>query len=315
MQQPVCRPFYVPPLLVQQPLLPSPRSVSPAQHYCGPNVSTNTVPNNQISSERHPNAHIPLAEESILPCHPLYLPNMAIPQSSSINYGLLHQKKKEVVIERITSITEQMIKELSSKGKFLPDFIIKKEVIILIQRETSVNIQYHDIIVAGEYSKRHGRIEQFIKVYCMFTPISTLHDLGIVLARMEGVNHYDDLLLGPLVKHPRIKDYFKPPEDIQYPPAITLYMLHNYLRDILTRSKKKISFNEYLEYVCRKQNIDDKEHLCIRICSFPLMIQVRYSLKLNYTHIECTKILIAAICPGFPLDFPRVQRFLCPQST
>ena len=235
--------------------------------------------------DNFPNPGVDISEESTLPCHPLFRPNMEIPRTKNVELPK-HRKKqtsttKESMISDVNSKTEELIEELSSKEKFLPEHVIRKAVLDLVRQanqrsHNQFNIHWRDIIVFNEYSKLHGRIEELIKVYCLLTPITTLHELGIALAQSEKVDQYEDLHLGPLIKHPRAKDLFKPPEDIESAPVITAYDLHKHLTHMITKNKRKEKFNleDFLEYVRKKVGVEDVEHLCVRVRSFPLAIQV-----------------------------------------
>ena len=85
--------------------------------------------------------------------------------------------------------------------------------------------------------------------------------------------------MGPLVKHPRARDYFKPPEDVDTPPEITVHKLHGHLMKLIDKTKrnKKFDISEFLEFVRKKEEVETVEHLCVWIQGFPLLIQVRYS--------------------------------------
>jgi hypothetical protein len=245
--------------------------------------------------ERWPDLQ-PGPPESFLPSHPSFRPDMGQPPRPSGDvFSCLTpakgQRKKQKqqqaqvipppaeVVKKINAKVEEIIEELSAKDKFLPSEAVRKIVNDLISRarnQNHVNVSFRDITAFSDFSKLHGRVDELIKVYCMYTPVTSIHELGIALAYSEKVSNYEDLHLGPLIKHPRICDYFKPPDDIETAPEITVHQLHGYLTKLVdkTRRGSKHSLEEYLEFVRKKQGLETASHLCVRIQSFPLLIQV-----------------------------------------
>lgn len=233
-------------------------------------------------AEKYPNPGLTAAQESYLPSHALFRPDMEAPRAS---YSLPKQKKKSTkpqAVEKINAMTEEIIEYLSSKEKFLPSDVIRNVVLDLIRKErnqTGILVQWREIDALSRFSKLHGRMEELIRVYCMFTPVTSIHELGTALAQSEKVANYEDLHLGPLIKHPKVKDFFKPPDDLDSPPEISVYQLHNHLTRMVDRSKRGEKFNieDYLEFVRKKHGVETVEHLCVRIQSFPLLIQVDFN--------------------------------------
>lgn len=234
-------------------------------------------------SEKYPNVGVSVDRESSLPSNPLFRHDLVVP--SARRPEIPHQTKKRrqtkpQLIEELNLKTEEIIRELSSKGKFLPCEVVKGLLLDLTQaasRQHGFRIPLKELSVFTSFSRLHGRVEELIKVYCMFTPITTLHELSIALAQSEKVASYDELNLGPLIKHPRVKDYFKPPEELESPPEITIHLLHSHLFRMIDKTKKKGKFTmeEYLEFVRKKEDLASVNHLCVRLLSFPLLIQVR----------------------------------------
>lgn len=245
--------------------------------------------NHPGGAERYPSAGEGAGGESFLPSHPMFRSElgMALPRTVAGDHVSIIQsgrrKKQKMtpaqVVQSINSKTEEIIEELSGKDKFLPSDVLRNIVMDQIQRARSqhaVNISFRDVAVFTEFSRLHGRIDELIKVYCMFTPVTSLHELGIALAYAEKVSSYEELHLGPLIKHPRVRDYFKPPEDVECAPEITVHQLHGCLTKLVDKSKRgnKLLLEDYLEFVRKKQCLESAAHLCVRIQSFPLMIQV-----------------------------------------
>lgn len=247
-------------------------------------VRTNSLP---PGAERYPNPSVSAAEESPFPSHASFRTDVVDPQvigqRGHTSGPRERQKKKPTpakIAEDISTEVEGIIEELSSKEKFLPSDAIRKVAMGLLNKatnQTGVRIQLKDIEALTKFSRLHGRIDELIKVYCLFTPVTSAHELGMALAQAEKVDSYEELKLGPLIKHPRVRDYFKPPDDIDSPPEITVHQLHFHLTKLIDKSKRgsKHSLEDYLEFMRKKQGLETIAHLCVRVQSFPLLIQVR----------------------------------------
>ena len=238
---------------------PEPMGLSGTDPFRNPREIVPTLDGN---SDKYPNAGVELGEESLLPNHPDFRPSMKFPSPGrSCDLPKPKSRKaltKEDAIARINSKVDEIIEKLTSKGKFLPQNVVRDITKKLTDKECTIRIHWKEIEVYNEYSKLHGRVEELIKVYCMFTPVTTLHDLGLALAKIENVNSYEDLRLGPLVKHPNVQDYFKPPCDMATPPELSIYQLHKHLMHMMNKSKRgeKFKLEDYLEFMRKKEGLD-----------------------------------------------------------
>lgn len=113
----------------------------------------------------------------------------------------------------------------------------------------------------------------------MVRSVSTIHELDIYLARLyPGAKTYEDLKLGPLVKHRLVYDYFKFPSNLD-PPEITTLKVMKYLREFMTRNgwTNTVNFAEFLEYLREQMSCESLYDLGIRIESIALMVKVRFT--------------------------------------
>ena len=188
---------------------------------------------------------------------------------------------KQKVVEKISAKVEELISDLSSQGKFLQPDKVRGLVLEIIRKENygrHDRIFYRDITAMADYSKVHGRIEELIKVFCWFSPVTSLHELKLAIIESEKVDNYEALHLGPITKHPKVMDLFKLQNaaSLDTVPDISAYKIQDYLMKFLSKRKRseKQSLEGFLEYVREREFAESVYHLCIRITSFPLAIQV-----------------------------------------
>ena len=246
--------------------------------------------NEVVAKFPHPN--LALGQETVLPSHASFRPDLPVPQTPPGATELSSSKKKrgksvtsdiskQKVVENINAKVEELISDLSSQGKFLQPDKVRGLVLEIIRKENYDRydrIVYRDITAMADYSKVHGRIEELIKVFCWFSPVTSLHELELAIIESEKVDNYDALHLGPIIKHPKVMDLFKLQNaaSLDTVPDISAYKIQNYLMKFLSKRKRseKQSLEGFLEYIREREFAESVYHLCIRITSFPLAIQV-----------------------------------------
>ena len=170
--------------------------------------------------------------------------------------------------------------DLASSGKFVPESEVKRYADDLVYqcRRSNCFINFRDITVLSKYSMTHGRISELIKIFCWMSPITSLHELERALLSSENIARFEDLRMGPLIKHPLVLKFFQPPTDLQSIPEISAHQIQKTLMKFLDKFRhkpgQKQSLEEFLEFFSRQTSVQSPHHLCIRITSFPLAIQV-----------------------------------------
>ena len=215
------------------------------------------------------------------PCHPKFRPNMEVPNLPKSMPSQMKRGRKDQ--QWVNTTLEAMVEELSSKGKFLSQSVVRDLLQDLLRQANRGNppgsriITFRDIKPWTDFSKVHGRVEELIKIFCRMTPITSLYELEQAIISTENVDNYEALHLGPLLKHPLAQDFFKPPNDLESIPKMNSFKIYKHLLDFISKSSKRDerkSLEEFLEYMQRKEMLESVYHLCVRITSFPLAIQV-----------------------------------------
>lgn len=122
------------------------------------------------------------------------------------------------------------------------------------------------------------QINASIQAFVLVRSVSTLYELDKYLARLyPGAQTYEDLKLGPLVKHPLVYEFFKFPSNLE-PPEITTLKVMKYLKLFLQKNGwiKKVDMPEFLEYLKEQMSCETLYELGVRIDSLGLIIKVRF---------------------------------------
>lgn len=263
-------------------MVPDPFKMDSRQHLANRPMSV-------ITSDpflKFPNPHIELDREIPLPPHISYQPGLNAPPMNSRNFPFPNRKpiKAETiedVLKDVNSKLQDAIEELSAKGKFVPvDFIRDLLFQILRTRPTSRKIDWRQVKVMEDYSKLHGRVNELIKVFCLFNPLTSLYELEYALINSEKLNSFEDLHMGPLLKHPSVRRFFSPPDDLEEVPRISEFKLRKHLMTFLSKRRRgdtKSTLEEFLDFVKKNEFKESTYHLCVRVTSYSLAVQVTNS--------------------------------------
>jgi len=98
--------------------------------------------------------------------------------------------------------------------------------------------------------------------------MTSVHELGTELCSSEGVEQFDDLGLGPLLRHPLVQHYFSIPPDAMEVCKITVEEMIARLTVFQYRMKyKEFKVEEFLDFLVQKYSVASREKLGVRIQS------------------------------------------------
>ncbi|KAI3791105.1 hypothetical protein L2E82_04710 [Cichorium intybus] len=115
-----------------------------------------------------------------------------------------------------------------------------------------------------------AKINSFIHCFVGVQKITSLHDLEMAICESEGIKSFEELELGPMLKHPLVEHYFSVGPDVTEILKITSEQIVAYL-SILLRKKRKISVDDLLDYIAKRKK-ESPENLCVRIQSLGMHI-------------------------------------------
>jgi hypothetical protein len=187
-----------------------------------------------------------------------------------------------VKIEKFQSYLQNFLNYWSSQGKHFPLSVFEKEVKDII-RKFDLRINIRDIKVFNDFDMLYKRTCEFIRIFCWHSPITTVYELQRTICEFEKVTDFNELKLGPLLKHPDVIRLFRIPEDIpDCVPEITTYDIHLKLMKFIDRNKKnrgKPKIEEFIQFMTDEFSFPSPHHLCVRISSFPLACSLNYKFR------------------------------------
>lgn len=126
------------------------------------------------------------------------------------------------------------------------------------------------------------QVNAFIHCFVGSRRITSLYDLEVAICKNEGVERFEELSLGPLLRQPLIEHYFSISSNVTNIFKITTEEIICTLRTFMEKHKR-IVVEEFLDFVAEKKS-SSREMLCVRIQSLgytqtTLMLQNSFQLR------------------------------------
>lgn len=112
------------------------------------------------------------------------------------------------------------------------------------------------------------QINAFIHCFVAVRRITSLHDLEVAICNNEAIGKFEELGLGPFLRHPLVQHYFSVNSDTTEVFKITSEEIIALLCEFMDTCKNKdIKVDEFLYFISKKRSVSGKEKLGIRIQS------------------------------------------------
>ncbi|KAL6008258.1 hypothetical protein ACLOJK_033764 [Asimina triloba] len=118
-----------------------------------------------------------------------------------------------------------------------------------------------------------SQVNAFIHCFVGVRRITSLYDLEVAICKNEGIEQFEQLGMGPLLRHPLIEHYFLVPSYATDIVKITSEEIIACLADFMdTCGDKEIHAEAFLDSLAKKWEVNGKERLGVRIQSLGLHI-------------------------------------------
>lgn len=98
--------------------------------------------------------------------------------------------------------------------------------------------------------------------------ITSLHDLDIAICKNQGVDRFEDLGMGPLLRNPLVEHYFSVPKDATEIFKISSEDIISSLVDYMhICPRPEIRVEDFLNFIAKQKSVAVRERLGIRIRS------------------------------------------------
>ncbi|XP_043719749.1 protein NO VEIN isoform X2 [Telopea speciosissima] len=185
--------------------------------------------------------------------------------------------------ERIDCAVVKAHRNLLAVGESVSAWKVSQSALLFLQVDSwsSLGFQMQEIPSLNRLMVTEGKVNAFIHCFVGVRRITSLYDLKAAICKNEGVECFEELEMGPLLRHPLVVHYFLVPSDATEIAKITSEEMILYLVEFMDTCKDKdIGAEEFLDFIATKKSITPREKLGVRIQSLRMhIISIREARK------------------------------------
>ncbi|WCJ33174.1 Histidine kinase- DNA gyrase B- and HSP90-like ATPase family protein [Euphorbia peplus] len=179
------------------------------------------------------------------------------------------------MIGRVDKAVEKAWGDLIGSGESVSTWKVSQAALMALKVESwdSLGFRMQEVPSLHRLILVEGKINAFIHCFVGVRRITSLYDLEVAICENEGIERFEELGLGSILRHPLVVHYFLVSSDVTEVAKITtediILSLHEYMT---TCSKKDVIIDEFLDFVAKKRSAKGKGNLGIRIQSLGMHI-------------------------------------------
>ncbi|TKY59984.1 hypothetical protein E2542_SST17079 [Spatholobus suberectus] len=188
-------------------------------------------------------------------------------------------------------------RDLLAAGDSVSAWKVSQSALLTLQVDSwnSLGIKMQQVPSLHRLMIAEGKVNAFVHCFVGVRRITSLYDLEVAICKNEGVDSFEALGLGPLLRHPLVIHYFSPRSDVTQVFKITSEEIIQLLSEFLDASKSNefIKVELLLEFIAKKRLVKCKEWLGIRIQNLGMHISaIREARNSEQSTLEkCLKTL------------------------
>ncbi|KAM5562292.1 protein NO VEIN-like [Rosa sericea] len=192
------------------------------------------------------------------------------------------QSNSKELLEKVDRAVAKARSDLVAAGDSVSAWKVSQSALLVLQIDgwSSLGFQMQQVPSLHRLMFTEGKINAFIQCFVAVRRISSLYDLEIAVCKNEGIEKFEELGLGPLVRHPLVLHYYSVKSDTNEVYKITSDAIISLLSEHMDTCKnKEIKIEEFLDFIVKKQSVASKEDLGIRIQSMGMHISAIRDVK------------------------------------
>ncbi|XP_073128056.1 protein NO VEIN [Henckelia pumila] len=194
------------------------------------------------------------------------------------NISKLPQQKSEVQKDLIGKLDKAVTRarhDLSSSNKNVSGWEVSQAALLTVKAESweSLGFQMQQVPSLNRLLQTEGKINTFIHCFVAVRNITSLYDLEVEICKSEGIERFEELELGPLIRHPLAMHYFSVTSEVTDVYRIGTQELITYLCDFVdAHERKRLRVDSFLDFISQKQSVNGREKLCVRVQDIGLYV-------------------------------------------
>ncbi|KAK2644000.1 hypothetical protein Ddye_019195 [Dipteronia dyeriana] len=256
---------------------PQPPQLNPNFAFQNPNIYvSNPNPDLQL---HHNQTNIPLQNPNLLLQNPNLFyhqqfhpnpntlqPQIQTPTQTQISRQL--QKQKKEVFKKIGHAVLIERNRIIAAGEGVTAWKICQWLTLMLEVDSwsSLGFQMKEVPSLRKLMVIEDRVNAFIHCFVAIRKITTLYDLEKAICMNESIGTFEELQLGPFLRHQLVMDYFSVNSDVTEVVKITNNDIINFLCEFMdTHKKNATEIDEFLDFIAKKRSLASKEKLGVRI--------------------------------------------------
>ncbi|XP_050219980.1 protein NO VEIN [Mercurialis annua] len=203
-------------------------------------------------------------------------------QRQELQQMLFHNPKKKIPkhkqqeVDRVNVVVAKVWKDLLAAKESVSAWKVSQAALVELQVESwdALGFPMQSVPSLHGLILTEGKINSFIHCFAAVRRIASLYDLEAAICENEGIERFEELELGPLLRHPLVLHYFSVNCDTTEVPKITtedvILSLHEYMD---TSKEKEVIVDEFLDFIAKKRSVNGKGNLGVRIQSLGMHIK------------------------------------------
>ncbi|XP_074337868.1 protein NO VEIN-LIKE isoform X2 [Apium graveolens] len=179
------------------------------------------------------------------------------------------------VLEMVDRAVEKARGDLVAAGDSVSTWKVRQAALVILKTDSwdSFGFQMQEVPSLYRLMVTEGKINAFIHCFVGVRKITSLYDLELAICKIEGIEKFEELELGPLLRHPLVVQYFGASPDVRDVFKITSEEIISFISKLIRKKKQKdITVDELLDFIAKKKSVDKKELLSVRIRSLVMHI-------------------------------------------
>ncbi|KAF0912690.1 hypothetical protein E2562_018941 [Oryza meyeriana var. granulata] len=198
--------------------------------------------------------------------------------------------QQSTALGRAQAAARKVRDEIIKAGEGVTGWKVAQAVLVALKVDSwgSLGVQLHEVPLLRDLFLIEGKVNTFIHCYVAARKIVSVYDLESEICKNESVGQFEELGLGPFLQHPLVAHYFSVPADLSLVPKLSSEEIINWLQKFMDNSKKKITVENFLDYLAEQKSVSGKENLGVRIQS--LRLHISFLRQARRTEVSAVKI-------------------------
>ncbi|KNA20999.1 hypothetical protein SOVF_047330 isoform B [Spinacia oleracea] len=193
---------------------------------------------------------------------------------------------RKETFDKIETAVASARRQIVEAGEHVSVWKLSQCALVKLQADSwdSLGFQLHEVPSLHQLILIEAKVNAFIRCHVAVLKITSLFDLQEAICKNEGIEKFEELELGPFLRHPLVVHYFSLSKDVQEVYKITSEEVVSYLFLFFCK-KKKVVIEEFLDYVAKKSKVTNPRVLGLRIQSLGLHIGFLHKARNAQNHV------------------------------